>query len=234
MPHEIDGVTIATPSEADKLAAEAKAARKKAKSDPQPPARVAPMSTVDVMQGVTVNWLALVFGRDKRTIQRKLADAGVKAKGVQGQSHLYDLPEAAAALVDPVVDVTSYLQNLKPHELPPMIQAVFWDAQLKRIKYEEEAGQLFRAERVMMSFHAVFKSLRDSVIGLTEKLERLGVPHDTAQAMVDDILAEMSATVRKIGEEDISETILNEMAEAEEALRMTAADFAGAGAADDD
>ena len=234
MPRDIDGVTVATVTEAAKIEADAKAEKKKAKPAPAPPARVQAISTVDVMQGVTINWLAQVFGRDKRTIQRKLADAGVRAKAVQGQSHLYDLPEAAAALVDPVVDVAAYLRTLKAHELPPMIQAVFWDAQLKRIKYEEEAGQLFRADRVMMSYHVVFKSVRDQILGLVEKLEKLGVPHGAAQAMTDDILSEMSRAVREIGETDVTDPIASEIAEMEEAMRMTEADFTGTDGADDD
>lgn len=128
------------------------------------------LDVTDVHGGVTVGWISQVFGMDPTTVKKKLADCPPMHRRKAG--YVYSLPLAARYLVKPVFDVAKYIANMRPSELPTQLQSEYWDAQNKRLKYEEAAGHLWRTEDVQAVLGEVFQTIKFSIQLFPDNLER--------------------------------------------------------------
>lgn len=131
------------------------------------------MAVADVYGGVSASWLAQVFGHDKNTIGKKLAAANIEVVGRRGGGPLYRIPDAAAYLVKPKVDLITYIKSLRPNDLPPMLNDAYWAAMLKRQKWEENAGDLWRTGDVLAVFGDLAIMFKTTVNLWTEEVERI-------------------------------------------------------------
>lgn len=129
------------------------------------------MDMSDVFGGVTVSWLAKVFGMDPTTVKQRLADCPPLHRRKAG--YVYALPVAARYLVKPVFDVKAYLEKMKPSELPAQLQKDYWDSQLKRQKWEENAGDLWRTSAIMEVLGETFKTIKFSMQLWADNLETI-------------------------------------------------------------
>lgn len=127
----------------------------------------------DVYGGVSSSWLAQVFGHDKNTIAKKLASAGIEVVGRRNGGPLFRIPDAAAYLVKPKVDLVSYIKSLRPNDLPPMLNDAYWSAMIKRQKWEENAGELWRTADVLEVFGDLAIMFKTTVNLWVEEVERL-------------------------------------------------------------
>lgn len=133
-----------------------------------------PAKAVDVLGGVTVQFLSEVFRMDRRDINWKLRECPVMG-GVRhrdSQTNLYDLATAAQYLVKPKFDPAEYLKTMRASELPTHLQDQFWSAMNKRQKWEENAEQLWRTERVMEVFGVVFQLIKSTMQLWAENMQR--------------------------------------------------------------
>lgn len=124
----------------------------------------------DMMAGVTVSWLAQVFGMDPKTVKAKLADCPPLHRRKAG--YVYHLPTACQYLVKPALSPEQYMRNMKPSDLPAAFQQSFWDAALKRQKWEENAGQLWRTEKVRQALGETFQTIKFQLQLWADTLER--------------------------------------------------------------
>jgi hypothetical protein len=129
------------------------------------------MDMTDVFAGVSVGWLSKVFGMDPSDVRKRLADCPPLYKRKAG--YVYSLPIAAKFLVKPVFDVKKYLESMKPSELPAQLQKDYWDSALKRQKWEENAGHLWRTEAVLETLGETFKLIKFSMQLWADNLERV-------------------------------------------------------------
>lgn len=120
------------------------------------------MQLQDFHRGLPVSTLSSIFRMDPTTVKRRLADCPIKEARKGG--YLYDLAEAAQYLVKPVFDAKKLLETMKATELPPTLQAAFWDAALKRQKWEENAGDLWRTDRVREVLAEAFKTIKQTIL----------------------------------------------------------------------
>ena len=120
------------------------------------------MQLQDFHRGLPVSTLSSIFRLDPATVKKRLADCPIKEARKGG--YLYDLAEAAQYLVKPVFNAKKMLETMKATELPPTLQAAFWDAALKRQKWEENAGDLWRTEKVMEVLAEAFKTIKQTVL----------------------------------------------------------------------
>lgn len=127
----------------------------------------------DVYGGVSASWLAQVFGHDKNTIAKKLASAGCEVVGRRNGGPLYRIPDAAAYLVKPKVDLVGYIKSLRPNDLPPMLNDAYWSAMIKRQKWEENARDLWRSEDVLKVFGDLAISFKTTANLWVEEVERI-------------------------------------------------------------
>lgn len=124
----------------------------------------------DMLKGVTVSWLAQVFGMDPKTVKQRLADCPPMHKRKAG--YVYHLPTACRYLVPPALSTEQFIKNMKPSDLPTAFQQTFWDAALKRQKWEENAGQLWRTERVREVLSQTFQTIKFTIQLWADTLER--------------------------------------------------------------
>lgn len=124
----------------------------------------------DMLQGVTVSWLAQVFGMDPKTVKQKLADCPPLHRRKAG--YVYHLATACRYLIPPAISADQYIKSMKPSDLPSAFQQSFWDAALKRQKWEENAGQLWRTEKVREVLGQTFQTIKFTVQLWADTLER--------------------------------------------------------------
>lgn len=137
----------------------------------------------DMLQGVTVSWLAQVFGMDPKTVKSKLADCPPMHRRKAG--YVYHLPTACSYLIKPALTTEQIMRNLKPSDLPSQFQQSFWDAALKRQKWEENAGQLWRTEKVREVLGSTFQTIKFTMQLWADTLERqTGLSQDQRDLIV--------------------------------------------------
>lgn len=115
----------------------------------------------DMLAGVTVSWLSQVFSMDPKTVKQKLADCPPLHRRKAG--YVYNLAVACRYLIPPAISVDQFVKTMKPSDLPAAFQETFWAAALKRQKWEENAGQLWRTDQVREVLSEVFKTIKFTV-----------------------------------------------------------------------
>ena len=153
------------------------------KSEPAPPKvediRGQPDADVDdewqdagtFYSGVTVHYLCEAFQMAPATVKKKLAHCPIMFR-TPGGVVKYNLPTAAAYLVKPRFDIASYIRGMKPNDLPPILQAAYWDAQKKRQDWELNAGELWPTDKVIGALSDTFKLIKTSVMLFSDTLEQ--------------------------------------------------------------
>lgn len=175
--------------------------------------------------GVSVSFLAKTFRMAPQTVREKLARCEPTEESAKGgavrKNYRYDLATAASYLVTPKLTPEQFLSAVKRADLPPAFQQQFWDAQLKRQKWEEQAGQLWRTEKVQEVLGTAFQNMKFTMqlwvdalereTGLTEKqrevLIRLvdGLQQDTYDSLVK--MAETKHTGPLLSEAQVDESV---------------------------
>lgn len=150
-----------------------------------------------VYGGVSAAWLGHVFGMDKNTIKKKLAKCPVAA--MKKATPHYAIKEAAAYLIPPKVDLLSYIKSLRPQDLPPVLSDAYWAAQLKRQKWEVNAGELWHTDDVMEVLGDMAKMLKNTIQLWTDELDRIHGLNDQQRTsltqMCDGLLNEIHDTL---------------------------------------
>lgn len=123
----------------------------------------------EFFDGMTIPRLAQLFRLDRRTVTEKLRP--LRPTGDRRGAPTYHVADAAPYLVEPIVDIEKYLQNVGPGDLPPALQAQYWNAQNGKLKYKEQAGDLWRTSQVLEVLTGVFRSLTQSLRLLADRVE---------------------------------------------------------------
>lgn len=165
----------------------------------------------DIYTGVSVDWLSKVFGMSRAAVVASLAECPPLRDG--GAKH-YDLATAAAYLVDPVKDLAAAMKKLKAEDLPENLRESFWNAQIKELKYQTLAGELWPTSAVEKVHGDVFKAIRGHTMLWADTVEeKAGLStkqHSVLTGLVDQLLDEIhsklvafekkSATLSKIAD----------------------------------
>lgn len=146
-----------------------------------------------IYEGASVSMLGELFGMDNRDITRKLAK--LKPCGQRNGWPIYKIGEAAAYLVEPVIDIETYIKTLKPADLPTALQDAYWKGQLSKQRWEENAKHLWRTEAVMSVFTETFKTIRQNLMLFSDAVEaKTGLTEEqraTIEGMTDGVLDEL-------------------------------------------
>lgn len=153
----------------------------------------------DAANGVNVYWLAKHFGLQVSTVRQKLA--GCPAVKKKSSGHLYLIKDAAPYLVKPKLDAKSLIKTMRPQDLPPQLQHQFWQSELSRQKWEQNAGELWHTSDVMEAFGAVFKAIKYATQlwpDTVEKMAGLGdEQREALQNQVDALLIEITESMKE-------------------------------------
>lgn len=166
-----------------------------------------------VLAGVSISWLMQAFNMDRNTVKKKLAPLRPLRLG-RGNSPIYHFAQAVSYLVKPQVDILQYVKSLQPKDLPPILQDALWSAKLKRQKWEENAGDLWRTEKVQQLLADTFKTMKTTIqlfagniaseVGLSAQQRKLlqdnldGLQRDLHHALIEQ--ARSSATLSQLAE----------------------------------
>jgi hypothetical protein len=147
----------------------------------------------DLVRGFSINQLAELFEMDRRTVTDRLRD--VDPSGTRASHPVYRMVDAAPKLLGIGENsVKTAIRNANEKD--------YWDAQLKKQKFEENAGDLWRTDKVIEVFAQVFKQFRESVVVFIDGLEHeSGLPPETiasAKMFGDSLLTECRAKLLEI------------------------------------
>ncbi len=120
--------------------------------------------------GVTQNWLVGFTRMHPNTVKRRLGKCPVLKK--EAGRDVYDPMIALSYLINPQIDVYDYIKNMQPNELPVMLRKEFWDAENKRLNYEERSGELWHTSDVHEVLSNVFKQIKNQMQVWTDDVER--------------------------------------------------------------
>lgn len=127
-------------------------------------------------KGVSVSFLAKAFRVAPQTARERLSRCPPISDSVNfdgpKQQFRYDLAEAASYLITPKLTPEQFLQAVKRADLPPSFQQQFWDARLKQQRWEQEAGQLWRTEKVQEVLGTAFQQMKFTMQLWVDHLER--------------------------------------------------------------
>lgn len=163
-----------------------------------------------LFQGASISQLARIFRMDNRTVSSKLH--GLAPAGQRAGYDYYAVNEAAPYLCDPLLDMddieklADYIRKLNPQNLPKMLTKEFWSAMLNKQKYEEQAGELWRTERVLEVFGDLVKTVRTPLIlardTIANQSELTPRQQTILAGIIDGILEELhDAVVERFSEE---------------------------------
>jgi hypothetical protein len=122
-----------------------------------------------LVDGVSLDHLALIFGKDRRSVQMTMRS--VKPSGKRGGYPIYSIAEASRYLMEPLVDIEEYIKKLRPNDLPPLLLKEFWAGQLNKQKFDLQAGRLWPTDKVMAVFADVFKKLKQGISLFSDTIE---------------------------------------------------------------
>lgn len=124
---------------------------------------------VSLFDGASISTLAQIFDMDNREVSKRIA--GMQPSGTRDGHPVYRVADAARYLVDPIVNIEEFIQTLKPKDLPVGLQKGYWEAQNAKLKWEEDAKQLWRTEKVSAVFVEAFKSLQSGIRMFEDSVE---------------------------------------------------------------
>ena len=161
----------------------------------------ATLTYAECVKGFSINQLAELFEMDRRTATDRLRN--VEPSDNRGGHPIYRMLDAAPALLEINTTVKSKMAAAREKD--------YWDAQLKKQKFEENAGDLWRTDKVIEVFASVFKQFRESVVVFIDGLEHeSGLPPKTiaaAKGFGDALLHECRA---KLVSMDTNENLLTD------------------------
>lgn len=149
----------------------------------------------ELFEGVSISVLSQVFGMDRREVSAKLTR--VTPKGQREGYSVYDLGEAARALVGGPENLAELLRDIKPKDFPPHLQGPYWEGQLKRLKFEEARGDLWRTEKVREVLLNVFRSLRTGIVLFQDKVEAQTSLNDEQRRIINQLSDELLSDMQR-------------------------------------
>lgn len=159
------------------------------------------------LQGVTVSFLSQVFRMDPARVKRKLVNCPIlksQSRGTTQVQHIYDLATASKFLVDPEIDAAELIASIRKEDLPPAINTAYWDALLKRQKFEENAGDLWRTSKVWETLSDTFQTMKFTIQLWAETIERqtglTEAQRELLQTMADNLQQELYVALVKQAE----------------------------------
>lgn len=145
----------------------------------------------EITQAVSASTLGTIFGMSLERVRERIGHLTPVAE-YKG-SPLYRIRDAAPYLVRPAgIDLEAIVRGLKPAQLPTALQKDFWTAQRTRLDYQEEAGELWKTEKVQLALADIFKIVRQRTLMTVDSLDRQTVltpeQRRVLQGMMDGLL----------------------------------------------
>lgn len=174
-----------------------------------------------LMRPVRITYLATLFGTEPRRIEKKLAKCPVirweKHKGKEVP--VYDFRLACAYLIEPKIDMETWIKSQSSLSLPPMINKAFWEGMRTKMRVMAEAGEYWHTTDVQAVFGRVAMLIKDvSLLWVEDLPDKANLSTENYQAlrrMVDELLTEIRKEMMALSEGErtlpVRETIVDEL-----------------------
>lgn len=135
-----------------------------------PPGALPDASTF--MRGCRITFLAVLFGTEPRRIEKKLANCPV----MRWESHkgrdvpVYDFRTALSYLIEPKIDMETWIKSQTSLSLPPAINKAFWEAMRTKMRTLAEAGEYWHVNDVLAVLGRVAITIKNATLLWTEDL----------------------------------------------------------------
>jgi hypothetical protein len=143
----------------------------------------------EILSGASISQLGEIFELDRRTVTGRLRK--VKPSGERSGNPTYRILDAAPLLLERYV-YNEQGELVRNDNRTDESAKDYWDAQLKRQKYEENAGDLWRTDQVVMTISQILKFFRESLVVFMDNLEYdSGLPQEQiakAKLFCDNLL----------------------------------------------
>ncbi|WP_278366880.1 MULTISPECIES: DUF1441 family protein [Marinobacter] len=117
----------------------------------------------------SISQLARAFGMDRKTIARRIEDAGISPAGKKGGYPTYALKDAAPAIY---ADQVYYDPDEDPSKYPPSDRKAWYQSENERVKLEVQLRQLIPADEVHLEMSKLAKAVTTTLDSLPDILER--------------------------------------------------------------
>lgn len=152
--------------------------------------------------GVSISWLVKAFRMGRGKLEGKLIGCPIIGYG-KHRVALYDLPTAAAYLIEPKHDLIRLLDKLEPKDLPESLREPYWNAKLKEQRYLEKAGELWPTDLVIDKISEVLAKIKAMLTIVPDTLERdAGLTADQrliAKTTIDELQTEIYEFIVGLG-----------------------------------
>lgn len=157
-----------------------------------------------VMRPIRITALAVIFGTEPRRIEKKLAKCPVLAWEMHKGRRVpvYDFKQACAYLVEPKIDMETWIKSQSSLSLPPMINKAFWEAMRTKMRVMAEAGDLWHTEDVYAVLGEIVKMIRTTTQlwfeDLPSKVTLSTEDHQMLQQARNDLIKAIADTVQEV------------------------------------
>lgn len=127
-------------------------------------------STLVIYEGATQSDLAAMFGMNQATVKAKIA--GIRPCGQRNGYHIYNIREVAPYLVKFTESVVDQVLRMHISDMPKMLSKEYWMGRDKMLTVMQREGDLFTTRSVVELAGDAFKTLRLSLMLLTDAVER--------------------------------------------------------------
>lgn len=147
-----------------------------------------------IYQGATIPQLAAMFELKSADVLRKLANVAPTGKNTDGKD-LYRVREAASQLARLPDNVVAQVMRLNHMDLPPMLRKEYWTGQNAMLKFLQAEGELWDTGAVVEYVAEAFKTIRMSLLLMTDTLERDSdlseTQRETLKTIIDSTLGDI-------------------------------------------
>ena len=167
-----------------------------------------------LLRPVSISFLADVLQRDRKTVTKRLA--GLTPMGQhRGNIPLYDFRQAIEHLVTPRVNAAEVIRKMGADDLPAGLQKDVWDARLKKQKWMENAGDLWKTEDVLEVLGETFQRLKTTTqLWIDQLAETHALPAEVRRdltGMVDGLQQDLHRTLCEMPAEKATASQLGEI-----------------------
>ena len=141
---------------------------------PALPAVVEPVEKVkvaDLLEPVSANVISQIFDQIPAVTKKRLTNCRSVTDG-KTNIRKYHIRDAAKYMIDPAFTPEDFIEIMSKNKLPNAINKEFWDAMLKKQKWEENAGDLWRTSRVREALTDTFQTIKFTMQLWVDSLER--------------------------------------------------------------
>jgi len=144
------------------------------------------VADINSWRNFSLNKISQLAGIARETVQKRINESNIKPADTQNGFPVYDIWEAARAILAPTVNY----DFSDPEKLPPKERRDYYEGTLAKIKVEKEEGVLLDYADVRQIVAEIIKPAINFLHSIPDNLERdYNIPHSAVSKLETEINA---------------------------------------------